>query len=72
VNYGVSPGHEQIPDPYLYVGPHDGVADRSDPFWNASFGAARTIHQVQSVDDALAFFRAGYDGATRARDRSMT
>lgn len=58
VNYGVSPGDEAIPLPYLYVGPHDGVP-AADAFWNASFGAYVTIEQVGSVEDASAFFEKG-------------
>jgi len=61
VNYGVSPGDEQFPDPYLYVGPHTGRPEGDDEFWNAPFGAVLTIHDVPSVDDAVAFFRAGRD-----------
>ena len=29
------------------------------PFWNASFGAARGIADVPSVDEAVAFFERG-------------
>jgi hypothetical protein len=60
VNYGVSPGDDHVPEPYLYVGPHDGPPI-GDAFWNAPFGAVRTIHDVRSVDDAVAFFRAGHE-----------
>jgi hypothetical protein len=60
VNYGASPGDEHVDDPYLYVGPYAGPPQRDD-FWNASFGAARTCADVRSVDDAVAFFRAGYE-----------
>jgi hypothetical protein len=62
VNYGASPGDTDIPEPYLYVGPHDWSA-RRDEFWNAVFGAARTRDDIKSVDAALAFFR---EGRTRA------
>ena len=60
VNYGGSPGDDHVAEPYLYVGPHDGPPVR-DEFWNAAFGAARTIDEITSVDDAVAFFRAGHD-----------
>lgn len=60
VNYGGSPGDDHVAEPYLYVGPHDGPPAR-DEFWNAAFGAARTIDEITSVDDAVAFFRAGHD-----------
>ncbi len=60
VNYGASPGDEHIDEPYLYVGPHGGPPARDD-FWNAVFGAATTIDKIASTDDAVAFFRAGYE-----------
>jgi len=59
VNFGVSPGDEDTPEPYLYVGPHEGPPVRDD-FWNAPFGAARTRSSVDSVDDALSFFLDGH------------
>lgn len=66
VNYGASPGDGHIPDPYLYVGPHDGPPPGGRAFWNAPFGAARTIHQIGAVAGAVAFFR---DGRARVRTR---
>lgn len=60
VNYGASPGDREIPEPYLYVGPT--ASDRAttgDAFWNTSFGAAVTWESIDSVDDALGFFRRG-------------
>jgi hypothetical protein len=59
VNYGASPGDGQFPDPYLYVGPHDGPPPGDPAFWNAPFGAARTIHQIGTVQAAVAFFADG-------------
>jgi hypothetical protein len=56
VTYGFSPGDDAIPTPYVYVGPHDALAD--DPLWNAAFGAYRTWDEVTTVDEALQFFRA--------------
>lgn len=67
VNYGVSPGDERLPDPYLYVGPHDGPP-ATGHFWNAPFGATRTVHEITSVDDATAFFMEGRELARPARD----
>jgi hypothetical protein len=58
VNYGASPGDAHVDDPYLYVGPHSGPPRRDD-FWNAEFGAVATIHQIASVDAAVAFFLLG-------------
>lgn len=60
VNYGASPGDENIPLPHLYVGPHQGPPTR-DGYWNASFGAYLTMPDVTSPEDALTFFRAGRD-----------
>jgi len=59
INYGASPGDSHVPEPYLYVGPHQGPPPGDPAFWNAPFGAARTIHQIGAAADAAAFFRAG-------------
>jgi hypothetical protein len=59
INYGASPGDDQIPEPYLYVGPHDGPPPGDPAFWNAPFGAARTFRQIGTVAEAVAFFREG-------------
>jgi hypothetical protein len=61
VNYGASPGDEHLPDPYVYVGPAEvpagaGAATR---FWNQPFGAARSWHEIRTVDDAVHFFHEG-------------
>jgi len=68
-NYDVSPGDAQVADPYLYVGPHDGPPPGDPAFWNAPFGAARTIHQIGAAADAAAFFR---DGRGRVLARAAT
>jgi hypothetical protein len=60
VNYGASPGDDLVDEPYLYVGPHAG-APVQDAFWNHGFGAALTYSEVRTVEDAVAFFRAGLD-----------
>ena len=67
VNYGASPGDDEVAEPYVYVGPHDGPPVR-DGFWNASFGAARTRSEVSSVGDALVFFREGRARSVPAAD----
>ncbi|MCK9893468.1 hypothetical protein [Frankia sp. AgB32] len=59
INYGASPGDEQISQPYLYVGPPSPPPPSSDGFWNASFGAYVTWDNVPSAADALDFFRRG-------------
>jgi hypothetical protein len=56
VNYGFSPGDDAQPLPYLYVGPWS--PPQQDGFWNAEFGAYRTIEQVDDLEGALGFLRA--------------
>lgn len=68
VNYGVSPGDDHVDVPYAYVGPWDPV---EGAFWNAPFGATRTLRDlagdqtsaetpVASVASAIVeFFREG-------------
>lgn len=71
VNYGVSAGDEYVAVPYAYVGPWSFRAgsDRADPtqftgpYWNASFGAARPIAQI---DDLVGFFAEGRELAAAA------
>jgi len=67
INYGVSPGDAHVADPYLYVGPHDGPPPGDPAFWNAPFGAVRTIDQIGAAADAVAFFR---DGRARVLARA--
>jgi hypothetical protein len=67
INYGASPGDGHIADPYLYVGPHDGPPPGDPAFWNAPFGAVRTIDQIDAAADADAFFR---DGRARVLARA--
>jgi hypothetical protein len=60
-NYGVSPGDDDHDEPYAYVGPWKAPADAaSDPFWNATAFAGAEA-PVQSVEQVLAFFRAGQE-----------
>lgn len=56
VNYGVSPGDGYEPWPYAYVGPHDA---RTGDFWNAPFGAARRLSELDGVQAVTAFFERG-------------
>jgi hypothetical protein len=63
VNYGVSPGDATSQEPYAYVGPWT-FAERtvgSDPFWNTSFGASRTMRELGDLEGVLAFFVRGRD-----------
>ncbi|MEP6665153.1 MAG: hypothetical protein ABJA81_01780 [Nocardioidaceae bacterium] len=58
VNYGVSPGDGFCGEPYAYVGPWS--FDRpADDFWNAPFGAARTMRELGDVPPVLSFFADG-------------
>ncbi|MEV0463474.1 hypothetical protein AB0I30_14525 [Nocardia tengchongensis] len=61
VNYGVSPGDSLIPEPYAYVGPW---TPRTGDFWNQSFGAARTMRELDGADALLEFFSDGRRNAT--------
>jgi hypothetical protein len=53
VNYGVSPGDSQIPEPYAFAGPWE---PRTGPFWNVSFGAARPLTELTDATAVHAFF----------------
>lgn len=55
VNYGISPGDSYLAVPYAYVGPWK-PADHTGSFWNAPFGAARPVSEI---DDLGAFFAEG-------------
>ncbi|MGE7434308.1 hypothetical protein [Kitasatospora sp. NPDC001175] len=57
VNYGVSPGDAFRPEPYAYVGPH---TFRQGEFWNAPFGAARTIRELGGAIGVMAFLEQGH------------
>lgn len=60
VTYGVSPGDRYADGPYAYVsrpGPFSGE------FWNAPFGAARPLTELDRVAGIVAFFGAGSAGA---------
>jgi len=58
-NYGVSPGDTYLPEPYAYVTP---PTPREGDFWNAPFGAARPMADLDDPQAVLAFFR---EGSTR-------
>lgn len=53
VNYGVSPGDGFLDEPYAYVGPWrtDGL---EGAFWNAPFGSARALREVDDLAGYLA------------------
>ncbi|MFG2696912.1 hypothetical protein ACIHEI_18805 [Kitasatospora sp. NPDC051984] len=56
VNYGVSPGDTFLAEPYAYVGPS---APRTGAFWNAPFGAARTLAELGDLSATTAFLAEG-------------
>jgi hypothetical protein len=60
VNYGVSSGDHNVPEPYAYVGPW---APREGSFWNKPFGAARPLEDLPDANAVAAFFA---EGARRA------
>ena len=57
VNYGVSPGDGFLAEPYAYVGV--GQVPAADAFWNAPFGAARPLRELDGRDGAVEFFAQG-------------
>lgn len=62
VTYGVSPGDTSCELPYAYVAPWE--RDHLDAaFWNASFGALRTIEEMPTPDALAHFFRLGREQA---------
>jgi hypothetical protein len=58
IGYGVSPGDEYLDEPYTYVNPG---APRTGAFWNAPFGAARPMRDLDGgrAEAVLAFFVEG-------------
>ncbi len=60
VNYGVSPGDRDLPEPYAYVGPW---TPRLGSFWNTDFGAARPLSELASHDALVGFFLEGSGSA---------
>lgn len=58
VNYGGSPGDDDHPEPYAYVGPwhREGLTGE---YWNEPFGASRSAREVGGPEGILAFFRQG-------------
>lgn len=56
VNYGVSPGDDDHPRPYAYVGPWTA---RAGAFWDAPFGAAHPLDDLADAEAVAAFFAEG-------------
>jgi hypothetical protein len=58
VAYGGSPGDEEHPQPYLYIGPSTPPAP-DGTYWNEPFGASRPAALVPDVVTALVFWGEG-------------
>jgi hypothetical protein len=62
---GFSPGDADYDEPYVYVGPRPKGANGRNPFWNASFGAVSTYHELQLFAEpsavAASFIRRGLE-----------
>jgi hypothetical protein len=58
-NYGGSPGDDDHPLPYLYVGPL--VPPAAGAFWNEPFGASLAWSADLGVEQAVGFFDEGRD-----------
>jgi hypothetical protein len=56
INLGVSPGDGFLGEPYAYAGPWTSDRPGTDGFWNASFGAARTLAELHDDAGAIAAF----------------
>jgi hypothetical protein len=69
VNYGCSPGDVAMPEPYLYVGPHEGPPSRHE-FWNTAFGATAGASRFRDEADTADFFVAGRMQVLRDRSRT--
>jgi hypothetical protein len=65
VNYGVSPGDDDIPEPYAYVGPW---TPRTGDFWNATFGATRLTTELSETAALTSFFKTGRSVRRLARE----
>jgi hypothetical protein len=68
VNYGLSPGDGFRAEPYAYVGPWQ-VPDQ-DAFWDAPFGAARSLDFLGTVEAVRDFFAEGRSRAAGVRRTS--
>jgi hypothetical protein len=60
-NYGVSAGDSYHPRPYAYIGP---ATTQNGPFWNAPFGALRSLEAGDDVDAVVDFFTQGKENLT--------
>lgn len=62
VNYGVSPGDDELPEPYAYVGPWSPPpAGAGDGFWNQRFGRSGPASGFRDTEDLVAWFEDGRD-----------
>ena len=66
--YGVSPGDDDVDEPYVYVSLwHEDAAMGSPDRWNATHfpGAVAPVHELHTVDAALAWLRDKRDAIRR-------
>jgi hypothetical protein len=56
INYGVSPGDSYLGVPYAYVSPD---SRGQETFWNAPFGAARPVTDLEDASAMIDFFVEG-------------
>jgi len=63
INLGVSPGDGFVGEPYAYAGPWTADRPGADGYWNASFGAARTLAELGNDPAVIAAFL--HEGITR-------
>jgi len=62
--FGVSPGDDGVPEPYVYVAPWEDGRPGDPGFWNAPFGAVVTRAELTGADPvgaAAAFLRRGWE-----------
>jgi hypothetical protein len=66
INLGVSPGDGFVDEPYAYAGPWTADRPGADGYWNASFGAARSLRELGNDPLAIAaFLQEGLDRLAR-------
>jgi hypothetical protein len=62
VNYGVSPGDSFLAEPYAYVGISH--VPEGDAFWNAPFGAAIPLRELDGIPGTVRFLAEGRQRAS--------
>jgi hypothetical protein len=65
VNLGGSPGDHYVGEPYVYVGPVTDARPGEPDFWNAPFGASRSVGQLAGDDPVAAAVEFMLEGVNR-------